>query len=379
MTLRPSAEHSTDMTTATTSISLDENIRAALDWLVRSEALTGGSRAYCHSILGWSAAYPETTGYIVPTLLNAGVLLKSDRYVETGLRMGQWLLTLQDEEGWFPGGLYRHGQKGTASVFNTGQILFGLVALHLQTEDEAYKAAADRAINWLETIQQADGSWILGAYLSGHCPSYYAHVAWPIALYAKTFASPRARAIALKALVHIDTHRLSDGTYAKWAFTPGKPAPTHTMAYTMQGAIEASLLLDEWAPAGEHAAESMTILMRKYELRKTLAGAYGVGWKETSWYKCLTGHCQLASGWLRLFERTRDPRYLNVASKAIDEVAALQNLSTGDPDKKGAFAGSSPVWGRYMFMRYPNWAAKFFVDAALDLQNDLGSLDCPSK
>jgi hypothetical protein len=28
-------------------------------------------------------------------------------------------------------------------------------------------------------------------------------------------------------------------------------------------------------------------------------------------------------------------------------------------------AGSFPIWGRYAPLSYPNWAAKFFVDALL--------------
>jgi len=32
---------------------------------------------------------------------------------------------------------------------------------------------------------------------------------------------------------------------------------------------------------------------------------------------------------------------------------------------RGAIAGSYPLWGRYLRWRYPNWAAKFFLDALL--------------
>jgi hypothetical protein len=264
-------------------------------------------------------------------------------------------------------------------VFNTAQIIFGLVEIHQQTQDDRYKQAATRAVEWLGRTQSESGSWSVGAYLEGHSPSYYAHVCWPLALYGKTYDSDAARQIALKGVEHVDSHRQTDGTYSKWAFAPGKPAPTHTMAYTMQGVIETALLLERWDGFAERAAESMTILLKRYELRKILAGAYGEGWKEVSWYKCLTGHCQLASGWLRLFERTNDPRYLNGACKAIEEVAALQNLTTSNPAKRGAISGSSPVWGRYMFLRYPNWAAKFFVDAATDLQFNLSRISKSDK
>jgi len=36
----------------------------------------------------------------------------------------------------------------------------------------------------------------------------------------------------------------------------------------------------------------------------------------------------------------------------------------GDVDD-GAVAGSAPIWGRYSMFEFPNWAAKFFVDALI--------------
>jgi hypothetical protein len=32
---------------------------------------------------------------------------------------------------------------------------------------------------------------------------------------------------------------------------------------------------------------------------------------------------------------------------------------------RGAVAGSAPLWGDYMRMRYPNWAAKYHCDALM--------------
>ena len=32
----------------------------------------------------------------------------------------------------------------------------------------------------------------------------------------------------------------------------------------------------------------------------------------------------------------------------------------------GSIPGSYPIWEKYLYFRYPNWAAKFFIDALLD-------------
>jgi hypothetical protein len=39
-------------------------------------------------------------------------------------------------------------------------------------------------------------------------------------------------------------------------------------------------------------------------------------------------------------------------------------------------AGSSPITGRYMTLRYPNWAAKFHADALAALTDRLAREGC---
>ena len=44
---------------------------------------------------------------------------------------------------------------------------------------------------------------------------------------------------------------------------------------------------------------------------------------------------------------------------------ASQDLDTDNHDVCGGIKGSHPVWGAYSPFTYPNWAAKFFIDALL--------------
>ena len=58
------------------TVGLPETRRAALDWLGaaqdRSASADGGAARHYSLVQGWGPSYPETTGYIVPTLLAAG-------------------------------------------------------------------------------------------------------------------------------------------------------------------------------------------------------------------------------------------------------------------------------------------------------------------
>ena len=71
--------------------------------------------------------------------------------------------------------------------------------------------------------------------------------------------------------------------------------------------------------------------------------------------------------WQRLYKISGQQAYLVAAQKAITFVARTLNLETPNPNVRGAIAGSCPIYGRYERFKYPNWAAKFFVDAVLTL------------
>jgi hypothetical protein len=62
-------------------------------------------------------------------------------------------------------------------------------------------------------------------------------------------------------------------------------------------------------------------------------------------------------------ERAPDPRMVGAAARLVDRVCRSQRLRHPLRGLRGAVAGSSPPWGRYMTLRWPNWAAKFHADA----------------
>ena len=85
----------------------------------------------------------------------------NDDAVGAAERATRWLLSLQMPTGAFPGGL--HGKMGAKesqpSVFNSGQILHGLVRAHAETNRAEILQAVVAAGDWLVKMQQADGSW----------------------------------------------------------------------------------------------------------------------------------------------------------------------------------------------------------------------------
>lgn len=352
----------------------------AAEWLVRSiEACGGQGSAVYYSRWfrpwrGWAPPYPETTGYIIPTLLDYSVYANRPELVELAIRQADWICTLQFEDGALPGGDTENWHRVGKSIFNTGQMMIGLVAVHDQTREGRYLDVALRAAHWLtRNVDPEAGVWTSFGYRSGFSPAYYTRVAWPMLEVSSRSGDLDVRRAATRVLQTIAGWQEPNGAVRNWGFAPDKPAFTHTIAYTIRGLLESARLLgDEGRPLFEVAHKAAEALLRRMELRGRLAGAYDESLRGVYWYTCLTGDCQMALAWMRIGDALGDDRYLSAAVKAVEHVLRRQRVRCLDPNLRGAVGGSSPLWGRYVSMRYPNWAPKFLLDAAMEVDIRLG-------
>jgi Prenyltransferase and squalene oxidase repeat len=364
---------------STTKRPSPEMLNALVRWILDAQRPVGGIAAYYSLLTGYSASYPEVTGYIIPTLYDLARATGDHAPLAAAERATRWLLSLQMPTGAFPGGLQVGllDAEAQPSVFNTGQVLQGLVRAQVETNRPEIRQAAGAAGDWLINIQQPDGSWSgLGAY-QGAAHTYYSMVAWSL-------AELSAQAENYRGADHRDhdeIDRRSDyGLAAEknldWVlshFQPtgwidginlqGHPNYLHFIAYVLQGVLECAILRRR-SDAIEAVAKSAWVLLRKFETNKYLSGAYGQDFKTGQRFTCLTGNAQMSCVWLRLFEMTDDLRYLNAGLKMNEMLKEL--IPTGGPQGVvGGVSGSYPVWGRYQPLRYISWGCKFFADALL--------------
>jgi len=135
-------------------------IAEGLSWLGiaqdNSTTRDGGAARHFSIKSGWSSSYPETTGYIVATLLDGRFDPEPAISIERAIRMLDWLTSIQFDDGGFQGGMVDQ-QPRVPVTFNTGQILIGLSAG--ATIDPAYERAMVRAADWLVATQDSDGCW----------------------------------------------------------------------------------------------------------------------------------------------------------------------------------------------------------------------------
>ena len=87
---------------------------------------SGGSRAFYsrfyHPIKGWSSMYPETSGYLIPTLIKYGERYNDPNVIMIAKNISDWLLSIQNKDGSFFGGLNDSKDKNK-SIFNSAQII----------------------------------------------------------------------------------------------------------------------------------------------------------------------------------------------------------------------------------------------------------------
>lgn len=344
----------------------DERLQAALQWLKRASLAVNGrgiSKGYDMLRSRWFPAYPETTGYSVPTLINAARLLGEEEWRDFALRQAEFLLGQTDGEG----GVYywdrEAGRPPQPVVFDTGQVIFGWLAAYRDGGDRRFLEAAARSGDWLVRHQDATGSWKKYQHL-GVTKVIDARVAWALLELQRHTGQPAQRETAIRHLDWVLTRQQADGWFQNCAFTPREDPFTHTIAYTAEGLFRSGELLGEerYLAAGKKTADRLLQLQRP---DGSLTGVFAAGWRAGDGGSCLTGDAQMSDLWLALWLRCRRPEYREASLKALDFVCRTQDLTDKNPNVRGAIGGSYPIYGRYERLKYPEWATKFFIDALI--------------
>jgi len=351
----------------------EQHLDAAMAWLCRAQDATpddGVSRSYTlrymksHGRAGWLASYPETTGYIIPTFLAYASLTGKRECRDRAIRMARWEAEIQMENGAVQGGVI--GFPPTPAIFNTGQVLFGWAAAYRETGDEAFLRSARRGADFLVAAMDEDGAWRRhgSRYARAGVNVYDARTAWGLLeAYAITRDAAHRRAV-VRNLEFVLTKQRPNGWFEECCLDDNDRPLLHTIAYTMEGLLEAGLTLgdERFTAAARRTAEA---LLDRQRTDGSLAGRFDAAWNGTARWSCLTGDAQTAIVWLRLHETTGDERYLRAAERMNRYLSTTQDLEAADPGIRGGIKGSHPIWAEYGRYEYLNWAAKFFADALI--------------
>ena len=343
------------------------HLQAAIDWLCHAQDMRLGQRDEGGVAAGWSfedgwlPSYPETTGYIIETFSAAAELLDSPDLKARAQRMIDWELSIQNGDGSFPG---HFGEAGSRPViFNTGQIMHGMVAGYIEFGRNECLDAAVRAGRWMVACQDEDGCWRRNEH-NGVPHTYNTRATW--ALLRTGLLSGEAGLVdgAKRNLDWSLSQQTESGWFATNGFTPGQIPFTHTIAYAIRGLLESGVLVgdERYIQSARTAALALAQAQRP---DGWLAGTYADGWKSSSSYCCLTGVAQMCLNWLRLSQEGGSPELIESARRGLEFLKRNQRLNDSDAAVRGGIAGSAPIWGSYSRFEYPNWATKFYADALM--------------
>lgn len=261
-----------------------------------------------------AVAYPEVTGYYVPTLYQWGD-------IETARAWTRWLLSIQLPAGAFP------APDGVPYTFDTGQIMRGLVAA-LDDVPEAENSLR-RACDWMLT--QVDP---ISGQLKTPSTELWTDIASDLI---HTYALPPL----LEAGQRLGVKEYEDAARFVLDYYKGQPGlvPFNRLSHFHAYAMEALTELGEM----ELARQGMAEVAQRQRTDGSVPAYPDVEWV------CSTGLAQYAIVWYALGEKTR-------ADRAMAYLETIQNPS-------GGFFGSYGKGAKYIAKGEISWAVKYFLDA----------------
>lgn len=349
-------------TTADKKVSL----QLAVNWLLSAQQnmVDDGFGTY-YIVDGWTSSYPETSGYIIPTLF-AYISMDGSRREEVEksiLSCADWLVSIQKPSGGWQSAYMEHNREEV--VFNTGQVLRGLLVAYHITSDKKYLDSMVKASHWLADNQEESGSWIKTAYMNQ--PRVYdSYVDHPLLQIWQLTNEEKFKRAAEKNLNWILTQQLPNGWWMNTDNTikHNQQPILHTIAYTIDGLIESGLMLNNqhYVQAGKKAADR---LLHIFNENGFLNGRFDRTWTPHDYIIC-TGCAQMSIAWARLYEITNEEKYKIAVEKMNNQLVFIQRscLTIGGRGN-GALPGSFPLWGKYEPFGFPNWATKYFADALM--------------
>lgn len=366
----------------------EEHIQMALDWWsVTHQALDGKGFPTKFNVLynyGLGPSYPETTGYTLSTLLallrNRPLKFDEDRVASMTRSSFDWLASIQFENGAWTGGHAALHNYGKPSIFNTGQILLGMVDVYESLRDKKVsgkhfegidlddlKGRCHRAAHFLKDQMQPDGVF----------STKHAYTDSPLTYYSRSMYGALNTGIVLgdeELLAAIRPHydwvtsmQEPNGWINQWGFEKDW-AVMHRISYTLRGMLEAALHYQE-ERYFEVVLKGIDFLIntdkKGFRYGPEFIPSY---YSRDGKFKdeiCPTGLSQLAIVLAKLPDSHRQPKHERLFQNIVDQTKHFQTRGFKNPFMNGVLPGSYPLGGKYQSYDLLEWATKFFVDTLM--------------
>ena len=268
--------------------------------------------------------YPEVTGYYIPTLIRWG-------YRELAIDYAKWLISIQHDDGsWYD------TFDQMPYVFDTAQILKGLLATYSIWPDENVKNSIIKGAMWLAGNIQHDGRFKAADESIWKMPRAYSELIHlyclsPIREVGIHFSKPELLEMVDLSIDYYKQNHMEEILHFDLL--------SHFYAYVMEALVDLGEL------------ELVKAAMNNIANFQTEDGAVP-GYNDVHWV-CSTGLFQLALTWFRVGDIER-------GNKAFSYACRLQNESGG---WYGSYPSVEDESNDYFAASEISWAVKYFLDA----------------
>lgn len=358
-----------------------QHLDEAIAWIKRAQDAagdTGGvawgyrARAPLRSgaPVGWAGPYPETTGYIISTMLRYAKATGDARSTEAARRMAEWELAIQLADGGFQGGIY--GERPvSSSTFVTGQVLFGLVDAFREWPSQRYRDAAIRGADFLLDCLDGTGRFIKGYsyFCASGSKAYEARTGLALAELGILLGQESYKQAASRMADYALSCQQRNGWFNENDLDEHDQPLTHTIGYVLEGLYGIGMLLhrSDCLDAVRRSLDSIAKFIRPNGF---LPGRFRSDWSSPVHWACLTGSAQIAGVYLRMYRAFGDSADLETSRRLLGFVCWTQETKRKIPSLSGGISGSYPFDGGYGPWCLLNWATKFFADSLMDYLGD---------
>jgi len=360
----------------------EKHLAETAAWLTRAQDASpdgGVSRSYKaaryrgYGPCGWQASYPETTGYIIPSMFALSKMLDDPSFAGRAVKMADWEIEIQLPSGAVMGSVVT--APPSPAVFNTGQVIFGWIAAFENTKNIKYLEAAKNAADYLLSIQDEEGSWKKGdsRYAKTRSTTYNTRVAWALIELGLSAGLQSCIESGKKFIESALIKQKNNGWFRDNCLSDPSHPLLHTIIYAARGLLESGIALNEQRYI-DAAIRTIEALLGCQRNDGGIPGRLDENWNSTETWDCVTGDAQASVAWLRAYTITGEKKFADAARKAVEFVKRTQNCTHANPGICGGVKGSFPFDGPYGQFEMLNWAAKFFIDAII-LINDPKQLE----
>lgn len=357
------------------SLSDGEHIKLIVGWYEKAVAHNGDGGVpggvslaeYATKGTTFFASYPETTGYILASLVLARAFGKAGVSAPLVDGMVSYLLAAQRPDGGFRTGAWSEDSRSLA--FDTGQVLCGMTEYYRRVEPlpEVRRCLA-AAAGWMASEIEADGSYSARSSFSGSKRNYYTRATIGLAHAGVTLDDSRLVTAAEQNIRWALSCQDAGGWFSRFSFPDGPRHNLHGVAYTLDGILEVGLLLknEEFIARARLSADRlMHGHYRDLPIAKVLPGHYYEDFVQAGNELVPTGIAQFALVCFKLAKICSEEAYREYADALTEQLGRLQLRGFEEPALNGLLPGSWPVNGRYEPYFLPNWAIKFYLDCLL--------------